>query len=89
MPSVADAGRRAPRRDAAENRESLLTAAVAALAASPDASLETIAAAAGSSLVLRLVTRSSSGDVCNRCTAARRFCTVGLPEDLNRRRPDV
>ncbi|GGI46356.1 AcrR family transcriptional regulator [Agromyces flavus] len=47
MPSVADAGRRARRRDAAENRESLLTAAVTALAASPDASLETIAADAG------------------------------------------
>jgi AcrR family transcriptional regulator len=47
MPSDTDAGRRAPRRDAAENREALLTAAAAALAASPDASLEAIAADAG------------------------------------------
>ncbi|WP_400997283.1 TetR/AcrR family transcriptional regulator [Agromyces sp. GXQ0307] len=47
MPSVTDAGRRTPRRDAAENRESLLVAAVAVLSASPDASLEAIAAAAG------------------------------------------
>ena len=47
MPSDIDAGRRAPRRDATANREALLTAASAALAASPDASLEAIAAAAG------------------------------------------
>jgi AcrR family transcriptional regulator len=47
MPSVIDAERRAPRRDAAENREALLTAAAATLAEAPDASLETIAAAAG------------------------------------------
>ncbi|MBM7506184.1 TetR/AcrR family transcriptional regulator [Agromyces aurantiacus] len=47
MPSVTDAGRRVPRRDAAENREALLTAAVGVLAATPDASLEAIATAAG------------------------------------------
>lgn len=47
MPSVTDAERRAPRRDAAENREALLTAASAALAADPEASLAAIAAAAG------------------------------------------
>lgn len=47
MPSVTDAERRAPRRDAAENREALITAAAATLAVTPDASLETIAAAAG------------------------------------------
>ncbi|WP_395245268.1 TetR/AcrR family transcriptional regulator [Agromyces sp. MMS24-K17] len=47
MQPVTDAERRAPRRDAAENRESLLTAAAACLAESPDASLLTIAEAAG------------------------------------------
>ncbi|GAA2034257.1 hypothetical protein GCM10009819_18070 [Agromyces tropicus] len=47
MPSDTDAGRRTPRRDAAENREALLNAAVATLAADPEASLEAIAAAAG------------------------------------------
>ncbi|UOQ87769.1 TetR/AcrR family transcriptional regulator [Agromyces endophyticus] len=47
MPSVTDAERRAPRRDAAENRESLLIAAATTLAAAPDAPLEAIAAAAG------------------------------------------
>lgn len=47
MPSVTDAERRAPRRDAAENREALLTAAAACLADSPDASLLTIAESAG------------------------------------------
>jgi AcrR family transcriptional regulator len=47
MQSVTDAGRRAPRRDAPENRAALLTAAAAALSETPDASLETIAAAAG------------------------------------------
>lgn len=47
MPSVTDAGRRAPRRDATENRQSLLAAAATTLAQAPDASLESIAAAAG------------------------------------------
>ncbi|MFC5788355.1 TetR family transcriptional regulator [Agromyces tardus] len=60
MPSDTDAGRRAPRRDAAENREALLTAAAAALAASPDASLEAIAADAG------LSRRSVYGHFANR-----------------------
>lgn len=40
-------GSRAPRRDAAENRVALLDAARLALRSDPDASLETIAAAAG------------------------------------------
>ncbi|MGX5697486.1 TetR/AcrR family transcriptional regulator [Agromyces soli] len=47
MPSVISAAPRAPRRDAAENREALLTAAAATLAEAPDAPLEAIAAAAG------------------------------------------
>lgn len=47
MPPVTDVERRTPRRDAAENREALLTAAATALAEASDASLETIAAAAG------------------------------------------
>lgn len=47
MPSVISAAPRAPRRDAAENREALLTAAAATLAVAPDAPLEAIATAAG------------------------------------------
>ncbi|MRG59234.1 TetR family transcriptional regulator [Agromyces sp. CFH 90414] len=47
MPTSVDAGRRAPRRDAAENRESLLAAAAGALAEASDASLEAIARSAG------------------------------------------
>ncbi|MGR2752616.1 TetR/AcrR family transcriptional regulator [Agromyces arachidis] len=47
MPHTADAERRGPRRDAVENRESLLAAAALALADSPDTTLEAIAAAAG------------------------------------------
>ncbi|WP_353826357.1 TetR/AcrR family transcriptional regulator [Agromyces sp. SYSU T0242] len=47
MPSDTDAGRRSPRRDAAENREALLAAAVATLSTTPDAPLEAIASAAG------------------------------------------
>lgn len=47
MPPVTDVERRTPRRDAAENREALLSAAATALAEASDASIETIAAAAG------------------------------------------
>jgi AcrR family transcriptional regulator len=47
MPTVTEEVRRAPRRDAAANRESLLAAASATLNAHPDAGLEAIAAAAG------------------------------------------
>ncbi|MFC9916945.1 TetR/AcrR family transcriptional regulator [Agromyces binzhouensis] len=47
MPSDTDAGRRSRRRDAAQNREALLNAAVVILATEPDASLEAVAAAAG------------------------------------------
>ncbi|SFR91430.1 transcriptional regulator, TetR family [Agromyces sp. CF514] len=47
MPNVTDEVRRAPRRDAAANREALLAAASTALSENPDASLEAIASAAG------------------------------------------
>lgn len=47
MPTSAEAGRRGPRRDAVVNREALLAAAAAELSASADASLDTIAQAAG------------------------------------------
>ncbi|MFF2372398.1 TetR/AcrR family transcriptional regulator [Agromyces sp. NPDC058110] len=47
MPTITDEVRRAPRRDAAANRQALLTAAAAALGENPDAPLEAIAAAAG------------------------------------------
>ncbi|UOE43108.1 TetR/AcrR family transcriptional regulator [Agromyces larvae] len=47
MPSVTDAERRAPRRDAVANREAILIAAARVLAESPDAPLDAVAAAAG------------------------------------------
>jgi len=47
MTSTAVGARRAPRRDAEENRTALLDAATTALGSDPDASLEAIAAAAG------------------------------------------
>lgn len=47
MPTITEEVRRAPRRDAAANREALLTAAAEALSENPDASLEAIAGAAG------------------------------------------
>ncbi|WP_127794750.1 TetR/AcrR family transcriptional regulator [Agromyces sp. LHK192] len=60
MPTSVDAGRRAPRRDATANRESLLNAASAVLATAPDASLDAIARAAG------LTRRSVYGHFANR-----------------------
>jgi AcrR family transcriptional regulator len=60
MPTSVDAGRRAPRRDAVVNRESLLAAAAATLAESADASLDAIARAAG------LSRRSVYGHFANR-----------------------
>ena len=47
MTSATVGARRAPRRDAEENRTALLDAATTALGSDPDASLEAIAAAAG------------------------------------------
>ncbi|GAA1828531.1 TetR family transcriptional regulator [Agromyces salentinus] len=47
MPTITEEVRRAPRRDAAANREALLAAASATLNEHPDAGLEAIAAAAG------------------------------------------
>ncbi|KQM80912.1 TetR/AcrR family transcriptional regulator [Agromyces sp. Leaf222] len=47
MPTITEEVRRAPRRDAAANREALLAAASATLNEHPDAGLEAIASAAG------------------------------------------
>ncbi|WP_394553400.1 TetR/AcrR family transcriptional regulator [Agromyces sp. MMS24-JH15] len=47
MPPTSDPVRRAPRRDAAENREAILAAAATVLAEAPDAPLDAIAQAAG------------------------------------------
>ncbi|WP_438853666.1 TetR/AcrR family transcriptional regulator [Agromyces sp. M3QZ16-3] len=91
MPSDTDAGRRTPRRDAAENREALLNAAVATLAADPEASLEAIATAAGLSrralyghfagrdeLIVALIERGSERLVAAASTIDHRDSTVAI-----------
>ena len=73
MPSVSDtsARSRAPRRDAAENREALIAAAVRLLNADVDASLEAIAAEAG------LSRRSVYGHFANRDELVREVLRLG------------
>ena len=87
---ITTTSRRAPRRDAAENRESLLAAARVVFNRDPNASLETVAAQAG------LSRRSVYGHFANRddlllelvTTGARRVATalesVSHPDPLTR-----
>jgi len=87
---IATTSRRAPRRDSAENRESLLAAARVVFNRDPNASLETVAAQAG------LSRRSVYGHFANRddlllelvTTGARRVATalesVSHPDPLTR-----